>query len=235
MNEVLRLMRQRQSDRLPFNQARRVPEQELRLILDAGRWAPTAHNMQNYHVVIVDDRIILSAIEAVNRPISETFIKENEQQLSSSEEELIQKKVGLLAALFPPSLRAGGVVIPSKGMPLLPSPLLLFMLYDPRTRAPASEGDFLGIMSMGCVMENMWLAAQSLGVSFQIVSSAGTPESAREIRRILGIPEHLQIAFAARLGYPAVSRGQYLRVRREIEDFAHRNRFGVAFRGGHGD
>jgi nitroreductase len=235
MNEVLRLMRQRQSDRVPFDERRKVPDRDLRQILDAGRWAPTAHNMQNYQVVIVDDRIILSAIEAINRPISETFVKENAQHLSSSEEELAQKKVGLLGTMFPPFMRAPGGVIPSKGMPSLPAPVLLFTLYDPRTRAPASEGDFLGIMSIGCVMENMWLAAQSLGISFHIVSSLSAPESAREIRKILGIPQELQIAFAARLGYPAASRGRYLRVRRDIEDFAHRNRFGEAFRSEPGD
>ncbi|HTP57313.1 MAG TPA: nitroreductase family protein [Spirochaetia bacterium] len=229
MNEVLKLMRQRQSDRLPFDQGRKVTDRDLKLILEAGRWAPTAHNMQNYQVVAVDDRIILSAIEAINRPISDAFIQENSRQLSSSEEELVQKKVGLLASLFPPYMRMGGAVIPSKGMPLLPTPLLLFVLYDPRTRAPASEGDFLGIMSIGCVMENMWLAAQSLGISFQIVSSTSAPESTREIRKLLGIPQELHIAFSARLGYPTVSRGRYLRVRRNIEDFAHRNRFGVPF------
>ena len=30
-----------------------------------------------------------------------------------------------------------------------------------RKRAPASEGDALGIMSLGCVMQNMWLMAES--------------------------------------------------------------------------
>ncbi len=35
--------------------------------------------------------------------------------------------------------------------------LLLIALYDCRKRAPGSEGDFLGHMSLGCVLENMWL------------------------------------------------------------------------------
>ncbi len=230
MNEVLKLMRQRQSDRIPFDETRRVSDPDLRQVLEAGRWAPTAHNMQNYQVVVVDDRIIVSAIMAVNRPVSETFVKENYQQLSFSEQELAEKKVGLLGTMFPPSMRTPGALLPSKGMPPMPAPVLLFVLYDPRRRAPASEGDFLGIMSIGCVMENMWLAAHSLGIAFHVVSSMSAPESAREIRKILDIPQHLQIAFACRLGYPAVTRGKYLRVRRNIEDFVHRNRFGVAFR-----
>ena len=55
--------------------------------------------------------------------------------------------------------------------PLPAAPLLLVVVYDPSRRAPASEGDFLGIISLGCVMENMWLAAESLGIGMQIVSS----------------------------------------------------------------
>lgn len=42
--------------------------------------------------------------------------------------------------------------------------LLLIVLYDCNRRVPGSEGDFLGHMSLGCVMENMWLMSQSLGV-----------------------------------------------------------------------
>jgi nitroreductase len=230
VNEVLKLIQQRHSDRVPFDETRKVSDQDLRQILEAGRWAPTAHNMQNFQVVVVDDRILLSAITAIERPISEAFVKENYQQLSFTEEELAQKKTGLLGTMFPSYMRTPGAVIPSKGMPSMPTPMLLFVLYDPRKRAPASEGDFLGIMSVGCVMENMWLAAHSLGISFHVVSSMSAPESAREIRKILGIPQHFQIAFACRLGYPAVVQGKYLRVRRDVESFAHRNRFGVSFR-----
>jgi hypothetical protein len=40
--------------------------------------------------------------------ISDTFIQENYQQLSFSEEELLRKKVGVLASMFPPALRTPG-------------------------------------------------------------------------------------------------------------------------------
>jgi hypothetical protein len=48
----------------------------------------------------------------------------------------------------------------------------------------------------------------------------------KEVKRILGIPAHLHIAFTARLGYIAGEPRRYLRVRREIEDFSHHNHFG---------
>ena len=226
MKDGLELMRERQSDRVAFDETRRVPERDLRLILEAARWAPTAHNMQNFEVVVVDDRIIMSAIQGITLPISREFLRENREQLSASEEELKERKVGLLASMFPPFMREPDAEVPAGGRPFLPAALLLVVLYDPRKRAPASEGDFLGIMSLGCVMQNMWLAAREAGLGFHIVSSLSSPPAEKEIKRILEIPAPLKIAFTCRVGYPKLPGGRYLRVRRAIEDFTHRNRFG---------
>ena len=102
------------------------------------------------------------------------------------------------------------------------SPVLLFFVYDPSRRAPASEGDFLGIISLGCALENMWLEAESLGIGLQVVSSLSSDP---EVRRILGIPDDLVIALSCRLGYPVSEAPAQLRVRREVADFTHHNRF----------
>jgi nitroreductase len=98
-------------------------------------------------------------------------------------------------------------------------------VYDPKKRAPASEGDVLGFMSLGCVMENIWLMAQSLGISLQILSAFASPPVEKELKKILGIPDQLKIAYCCRLGYPTGA-SKYLRVRRDIEDFAYYNKFG---------
>jgi nitroreductase len=187
--------------------------------------------MQNFEIVVVNDRQILEAIEAMERPISETFIRENYQQLSFSEEELLKKGTGLLATVFPPSWRnpdfrldeLGEEEIAAMRRPMPTNPVMLVVVYDPSRRAPASEGDFLGIVSLGCVMENMWLAAESMGIGLQIVSSLS---SGAEVKSILGIPDDLLIAFSCRLGYPVSEAAKYLRVRRDVKDFTHHNRFG---------
>jgi hypothetical protein len=46
-----------------------------------------------------------------------------------------------------------------------------------------------------------------------------------EIKKLLGIPEPMKIAFTCRLGYPTGA-SKYLRVRRDIEDFTHHNQYG---------
>jgi nitroreductase len=233
MNEVHRVIQERQSARVPFDPNRKVTKEDLQKILDAGRWAPTAHNMQNFSIVVVDDREVLEIIGNVKSRISEEFLRENYEQLSFSKEELLEKKTGILGAMFPPSWvdpsKMDEVANESAPMPLTQSirgsPCLLIVVYDPKKRAPASEGDVLGFMSLGCVMENIWLMAHSLGISLQILSAFAAPPVEKQVKQILGIPEQLKIAYTCRLGYPTGST-KYLRVRRDIDEFAHYNKFG---------
>jgi nitroreductase len=231
MPDMLDTILARRSLRMPFDPQRPVQSEDLAKILEAARWSPTAHNMQNFDIIVVDDQEVLQRIRNIDRPVSETFVRENYRQLSFSVEELQRKKTGVLAAMFPPSwsnpdFRADALTPEERAAaqrPLAPTPVMLFVLYDPSKRAPASEGDFLGIMSIGCVMENIWLETESLGIGLHIVSSLS---SHPEVRTILGVPDDLVIAFACRLGYPAAEPRPYVRVRRDVADFAHRNRFG---------
>jgi nitroreductase len=107
---------------------------------------------------------------------------------------------------------------------ILSSSALLFVLYDPHRRAPASENDFLGAISLGCAMENMWLMANSLGIGVHIVSSLSESRVARSVMEMLKVPDNFVIGFTMRLGYP-VGQANYLRVRRDLNDFTHRNGF----------
>jgi nitroreductase len=231
VTDVLKVIHERHSSRVPFNQERPVSEGNVRRILEAARWAPTPHNMQNFEMVVVDDKSLLDRIGKIESRVSAEFIQENFQQLSFSEEELLQKKVGVLAAMFPSSWTTRAVLGQVKDEvrtlqdTMLGSPTLLIVIYDGRKRAPASTGDFLGIMGLGCMMENMWLMAQSLGVGVQIISSIGATDVEQEIKRMLDIPDYMRIAFGLRMGFP-IAPATPFRVRRDLDDFAHSNRYG---------
>ncbi len=233
MEEILKLIRERKSLRVPFDMDRPVTKHDLDQILEAARWTPTAHNMQNFEIIVVDDKKKLESILNIKRPISETFIRENYAQLSFSEEELLKRKTGILGTMFPLSWRnpdfklenldkkeiaAGQVPFPS-------TPLLLVVVYDPAKRAPASEGDFLGIISLGCAMQNMWLMANSLDIGFHILSSLSAKPVAKEITKLLNIPEKFKIAFTCRLGFPKSEPIRNLRVRKDLADFVHQNKW----------
>jgi nitroreductase len=226
-------MWQRHTCRAAFDPQRAIRESDMQRILDAARWAPTAHNMQNFQIIAVDDKHCLAAISAIQLPPAETFIGESYHQLSLSEAETLQSKTGLSASMFPESWQEaeapedGSASVRYVGRTIQMCPLLLVVVTDSRLRAPVSEGDSLGLMSLGCVMQNLWLMTESLGISMQVLSAFSVNTVEIQVQRILAIPKHMKIAFAARLGYPVTVPEGYLRVRRKIQDFTHRNRYSV--------
>lgn len=242
MFDILELIKERHSSRVPFDPTRKVALNDLKKILEAASWSPTAHNMQNFEVVVVDDVEKLQSIGEIKSALSEDFIRENYEQLSFSEEELKRKRRGVLAAMFPLSWRDPKIfstledVAFAEGPSFMKetirtSPTLLFVCYDARRRAPASEGDVLGLISLGCVMQNMWLMSETLGIGFQILSAFSSERVQNEVKEILEIPEYMKIGFTVRLGYPKPEFIQrlkkYLRVRREVADFSFHNRYGA--------
>jgi nitroreductase len=56
MRDLFDIMWQRHTCRSAFDPRRAISEPDLLLILDAARWAPTAHNMQNFEIIAVDDK-----------------------------------------------------------------------------------------------------------------------------------------------------------------------------------
>jgi nitroreductase len=92
MPNLLRIIQQRHSERGPFDPDEPISGQQLGLILEAARWAPTPHNMQNFEILVVDDKEKLNTIQKFQSDASETFLRESYAQLSFSEEELIATK-----------------------------------------------------------------------------------------------------------------------------------------------
>ncbi len=235
MDDILELIQERRSDRVPFDPQRPVPREDVRRILEAARWAPTPHNMQNFEVVAVDDKKVIEELEAIKFPVNEAFLRESYDLLSFSEEELKEKGTGILASGFPPAWTdpskfkevAESVTPGPLRFIIAGSPLIMVVLFDPRRRAPGSEGDFQGIISLGTVMENMWLEATSLGIGARLVVAFGEPLVEDNVKRVLGIPKEMRIAYGLRLGYPAGELDNSPRARRGLDAFAHHNRYGM--------
>lgn len=147
--------------------------------------------MQNFSIVVVDDKSMINDLFSISRPVSETFIHENFKQLSFSSEELTQKKTDLPGTMFPPSWKKPGFRFADLSKekqeamqrPLFPCPMLLVVVYDPSKPAPVSDGDFFGIVNLGYVMQNMWLTAHSLGIGFHILSSLDSGDAADEVKK----------------------------------------------------
>lgn len=235
MTRILETIQGRHSTRAAFNPGRAIAKTDLQQILEAARWAPTATNMQNFEVLIVDDPKQLALIGQIPAEMSEAFLRGNYDQLSFSEDELLIKKTGMLARDFPPAWTNPEAWSPGSDFTsqlalldkfMQDTPLLLIVLYDEGKRAPGSKGDFLGHLSLGCVLENMWLASESLEIDFQVLTVFSDSDVERQLRNLLKIPQHTKIAFACRLGYATTPESGEPHVRRNIEDFVHHNQFG---------
>jgi nitroreductase len=232
MSDILNTIKERHSSRVPFDPNKPISKETLTQLLEAARWTPTGHNMQNYEIIVVDDKATLEKIGTVKSPVQEAFLRDNLTHLSFSDEELKRKKVGIAAAGFPPDwvdpTKISEVAAKSPPVPvgnyIRGSPMLLVVLYDPNRKAPAQAVDIYGFMSLGCLMENVWLAAESLGVGMQILSLSATASVEKELKQLLDVPEALKIAYTIRLGYPTTP-AKGIRVRRDIADFTHHNSY----------
>ena len=237
MTDLVGLLRSRRSARVPFDPARAIAPGDLDLILEAARWAPTPHNMQNFEIVVVDDAALLESLGEISTTVSPEFLRENYAQLSFSDEELARRKIGILGAGFPPSWLdpaawesplAGAERTRKLQSSLLGCPMLLVVLYDTGRRAPASEGDALGLIGLGCVLENMWLAAQSRGISLQVLATLAGGDLGPVLAKLLNTPDRMRVAFGCRLGYPLADTVEGPRVRRDTGGFAFHNVYGNA-------
>ncbi|MEJ2279216.1 MAG: nitroreductase family protein [Candidatus Lokiarchaeota archaeon] len=201
MTDILKLIQKRHSSRGQFDSNKRISKDDLNMILEAARWTPNAHNMQNYEIIVIDDDKMIKKIGQIESITSEEFIRENFEQLSMSEEELKRKRTGILGNQFPPKWTDASK-IEEAIKERKPTPLsstirggntILLVVYDARKRAPASEGDILGFISLGCRMENIWLMAQELGINMHIMSAFNSLEE--ELKELLNIPDYMKIGF----------------------------------------
>ena len=62
MSEILRVIEERHSSRVPFDPAKPISKENLTKILEAARWTPTGHNMQNYEIIVIDNKVVLEKI-----------------------------------------------------------------------------------------------------------------------------------------------------------------------------
>ena len=234
-NNFLKIIKDRKSLRVPFDLNKKISKEDLFQILEAAKYTPTPHNMQNFAIMIIDDKELLEKMGNIKSLPTEEFIRENFENLLMSIEELQKKKTGILGTFFPEDWRDKNkldkAVKERKPTPLKYTlqngPTLLIITYDKTKRAPDSKGDFLGIIGLGCLMENLWLMAESLGIGVHVLSEFGEDPIDKEVKKLLKIPDNLNIAYALRLGYPKSKDNiKSPHVRRDISDFVHDNLYG---------
>jgi nitroreductase len=65
-NDLLELIKKRHSTRAAFDPDKKVVKNDLEKILESATWSPTAHNMQNFNILVIDEPLPISLIMLYN-------------------------------------------------------------------------------------------------------------------------------------------------------------------------
>ncbi len=204
-----------------------VSEEHQRLLVEVAAMAPSHFNSQPWRFVLADDRDIIEEVarisgESMRRLMEEgTFWKRYRPYFRVSEEEMDRRRDGIhidkLPAVVRPFRRqifsnTGQAVMNRFGVPktlaednrklVAGSPLILAVLLDKTEYRPGELSGFYSIFGMGAAVENIWLATTELGMGIQFVSTPmEVPEKWEEIKRLLSVPDDLELMAVYRLGY----------------------------------
>ena len=204
MSELLRLLKERRSFRK--YQARPVPEEFVREVLEAASWAPSAHNAQPWRFVVLAD-------PPIKRQLAEAMAKawaaDMAENGGSIEPETLKLRVERFAS-------APALVLACLSM----EGMIEFSDADKQML----ERD-LAVQSLGAAVQNLLLAAQSAGLGACWFCA---PTFCKEtVRELLGIPDEVEPQALIAMGYPAEE--PIAPSRRQVGDFCFRDKWGRRF------
>lgn len=180
-----------------------LPEEFVDKIIEAARWAPSGANSQPWEFLVVKKP---EQREKIVQLVKEHSTVSRNMELTREE-----------------AMRVPNIVNPSERPGYADAPVFILLLGDPRTQKayPATayyqRGAFTFNSSQASTFLYMHLAATSLGLGSQWVSSTGSPTIQCQIKAALGIPEELEIYDMMAVGYPAHQpRPRLVRERKEL-------------------
>jgi hypothetical protein len=138
-----------------------------------------------------------------------------------SEEEIKQTKDGIyidhLPAVLKPFVRSiftekGGRVMAKFKVPRIlgndeeklvaGSPILFIILLTKDEYKKDELSGFYSVISMGAVIQNLWLTTTALGMGMQFISTPGEiPENWNAISKLINVPDNYEMMAIFRMGY----------------------------------
>lgn len=163
---------------------KKVPQEILYKILEAGIKAPTYNHLREWDFLLVKDaNLRLQIVKAEGIPDSVDLSK-------------LEKSFGNADSLLKEMYLDA---IPKQKSMLLKAPELLVVVFKPKTKVGKSKSvyDLNCLSSAWCCIENILLAMASedlFGVTY-------IPQKAIAVKEVLGIPENLEVAALIPFGF----------------------------------
>jgi nitroreductase len=194
-----------------------IPDEYIRLVLEAGHWAMSGANSQPWEYVVVKD-------PQVKKDLWRAYIEENDDFIYWMEQQRV-------AELRHPSfqLTADAQYQRRRRTGWSEAPALIVVLGDGRRQWGTVQGAHTfgrdqshltdGLANTSMLMH---LAAASLGLGTQW----NTIHIQEPFKRILGVPDLLTLYLIIPIGYPAVE--PMIGVRRDMDDIVHHDHYDMS-------
>ncbi len=174
-----------------------IPEDKLRMILKSASKAASGSNMQPWEFVVVRDTKLKTRLK---EPMLRTWL----QRLAGGS--------GMSARMRDVYDEATEMLRNTEKVPVI-----IYCCVDLNRIGKSEEVRYASIYP---AVQNLMLAAHAQGLATCLTVHGSTPTRGEpEVKKILGIPEHVKIACLIYLGYPTVRLGPPRR--KPIEKFVH--------------
>lgn len=206
---------------------RKVSKEHIELLIRMGACAPSHFNSQPWRFIVVEDPETIRKIgkiagDAMVQLMEEgTFWKKYEKYFRVTKEEMENSRDGIHIDHMPKVLRPfakqimsekGGKLLAKLKIPKIlgkdeeelvgSSPLLFVILLSKEEFIPGELSGFYSTISMGAVVQNLWLTTTDIGMGMQFVSTPGEiSDKWNEISKMLNVPDDHEMAAIFRMGY----------------------------------
>lgn len=206
---------------------KKVTDEHIELLIKMSSHCPSHFNSQPWRFIAVTDENIIGDIakiagdSMVQLMNDGRFWKQYRKYFRFSEEEIERTRDGIhidhLPAVLKPFVRTifsetGGKVMAKFKVPrilgndeekLVASSPLLFVICLTKDEYKKEElSGFYSVISMGAVIQTLWLVTTALGMGMQFISTPGEiPEKWVEISGMLNIPNEYEMCAIFRMGY----------------------------------
>jgi len=176
-----------------------IPEDKVRVLLESASKAASGSNTQPWEFVVVRDANVRARLK---EPMLRTWL------------ERLAGGSGMSQRMRNVYDEATEMLRNTENVPVI-----IYCCVDLKRVGSSEEVRYASIYP---AVQNLMLAAHTLGLATCLTVHGSTPTRGEpEVKKILGIPDHVKIACLVYLGYPAIRLGSPKR--KPIEKFTHYN------------
>lgn len=236
---------------------KKVSDEHKELLVKMASHSPSHFNSQPWRFILTEDQEIISNIAKIAGDSMVTlmddgrFWRQYRKYFRFSEEEIEKTKDGIHIDHLPVFLKpfaknifseAGGKIISKFKVSRIlgndeeklvaTSPLLFIILLTKDEYKKDQLSGFYSVISMGAVIQTLWLCTTAIGMGMQFISTPGEiPENWKAISDMLNVPEEYEMMAIFRMGYkdPEMKRPSIdwkSSKRKSVNDLAFKDKFG---------